>query len=181
MGKSSNGSEYERLKEELHRMKRQGAPWYFESALHQRLHGGRRRRRRLRPISIGPVLVVAVVTLAVLGFALYAVLVHSNLFPGGTSRSLPADTLSASVRPDSMRTEPPRPAAHPRETPRAEARTPRAPGAATDSLPAHPVRAVFPGADSVLAQPDTSVPRKDTVSHGADTTGRPADGGGTLR
>jgi len=128
MGKLSNGSEYERLKEELRRLKRQGAPWYFESALHQRLHGGDRRRRRLRPISIGPVLVVAVVTLAVLGFALYAVLMHSNLFPEGAKPALPADTLSVAGRPDTMRTEPLRTAVHPGETSRAGVRTPRSAG-----------------------------------------------------
>ncbi len=178
MGKLSNGSEYERLKEELRRLKRQGAPWYFESALHQRLHGGDRRRRRLRPISIGPVLVVAVVTLAVLGFALYAVLMHSNLFPEGAKPALPADTLSVAGRPDTMRTEPLRTAVHPGETSRAGVRTPRSAGAVPDTLSGHRNKVVSPGADSGVTPPDTSVPRRDTVSHGADSTGRPIDAGG---
>ena len=83
MSKVHEGNDYERLKEELRRLKRRGAPWYFESALHQRLHGGRRRRRRLRPISILPVLVVAFCTLFILALAVYVVLVHTNLlFPG---------------------------------------------------------------------------------------------------
>jgi len=49
MSTAHNGNDYERLKQELRRLKRRGAPWYFESALHQRLHGGGRRRPRLHP------------------------------------------------------------------------------------------------------------------------------------
>jgi hypothetical protein len=96
MSKAHNGNEYERLKEELRRLKRRGAPWYFESALHQRLHGGRRRRRRLRPISIFPVLIVVFVTLCILGLAVYVVLVHTNLLPPGShpSGSASPDTVS---------------------------------------------------------------------------------------
>ena len=96
MSKAHNGTDYERLKEELRRLKRRGAPWYFESALHQRLHGGRRRRPRLRPISIFPVLVVAFCTLCILALALYVLLVHTNLFFPGShpGRPAPPDTLS---------------------------------------------------------------------------------------
>ncbi|HEX7574646.1 MAG TPA: hypothetical protein VF514_16285 [Bacteroidota bacterium] len=82
MSKGHGGNDYERLKEELRGLKRRGAPWYFESALHQRLHGGRKRRPRLRPISIFPVLVVVFCTLCILALAVYVVLVHTNLlFP----------------------------------------------------------------------------------------------------
>ena len=87
MSKSFEGNDDERLKEELRRLKRRRAPWYFESALHQRLHGGRRRRPRLRPISILPVLVVAFCTLCILALALYVVLVHTNLLLPGTRPS----------------------------------------------------------------------------------------------
>jgi len=72
-------NDFERLKEQLRHMKRKNAPWYFESALHQRLHGGKRRRRRLRPIGIGPVLVVAVIVLLLLALAVYVVMVHTNI------------------------------------------------------------------------------------------------------
>ena len=72
-------NDFERLKDELRQMKRKSAPWYFESALHQRLHGGKRRRRRLRPIGIGPVLVVAVIVLLLLALAVYVVMVHTNI------------------------------------------------------------------------------------------------------
>jgi hypothetical protein len=93
MSKSFEGTDDERLKEELRRLKRRGAPWYFESALHQRLHGGRRRRPRLRPISILPVLVVAFCTLCILALAVYVVLVHTNLmFPGTHPSKRGADT-----------------------------------------------------------------------------------------
>jgi len=73
------GNDYERLKEQLRGLKRRRAPWYFESALHQRLHGGKRRSGRLRPIGIGPVLVIAVIVLLLLALAVYFVMVHTNI------------------------------------------------------------------------------------------------------
>lgn len=96
MSKAHNGNDYERLKEELRRLKRRGAPWYFESALHQRLHGGRRRRPRLRPVSVFPVLTVALLTLCISGLAVYVALMHTNLvFPGShQGGSVPADTIT---------------------------------------------------------------------------------------
>jgi hypothetical protein len=96
MSKAHDENDYERLKEELRRLKRRGAPWYFESALHQRLHGGRRRRPRLRPISVFPALVVVFCTLCILALALYVLLVHTNLFFPGSHPPGPAprDTLS---------------------------------------------------------------------------------------
>ena len=93
MSKAYKGNDDERLKEELRRLRRRSAPWYFESALHQRLHGGRRRRPRLRPISILPVLVVAFCTLCILALAVYVVLVHTNLvFPGAHPPERGVDT-----------------------------------------------------------------------------------------
>ena len=73
------GRDFERLKDELHALKRRSAPWYFESALHQRIHGGKRRRRRLQPIGIGPVLVLAVIVLLLLALAAYIVMLHTNI------------------------------------------------------------------------------------------------------
>jgi len=72
-------NDFERLKEQLRLMKRRRAPWYFESALHQRIHGGKRGRRRLRPIGIGPVLLVAVIVLLLLALAAYIVMLHTNI------------------------------------------------------------------------------------------------------
>ncbi len=97
MNKAHDLNDYERLKEELRRLKRRRAPWYFESALQQRLQGGRRRRPRRRPFSIVPVLVVVFVTLCILGLAAYMVLVHTNLtFPGSHRGGVPpaVDTTS---------------------------------------------------------------------------------------
>jgi hypothetical protein len=99
MSKAHEGIDDERLKEELRRLKRRGAPWYFESALHQRLHGGRRKRPRLRPISIFPVFVVALCTLCLLALAVYAVFVHTNLFFPGTHPATPAADTTVSPKP----------------------------------------------------------------------------------
>ena len=100
MTTSQNGNDYERLKEELRRLKRRGAPWYFESALHQRLHGMRKGRSRLRPISTTPVVVLAVVTLCILALVTYVFFVRTNLFsppgpgtPAGPGSPASPDTL----------------------------------------------------------------------------------------
>jgi len=81
MDTTHGGNDYERLKEELRRLKRRSAPWYLESMLHQRLHGGKRLRRRgrLRPIGIWPVIVLAVLVLLILALAVYIVMVHTNI------------------------------------------------------------------------------------------------------
>ncbi|HTO94977.1 MAG TPA: hypothetical protein VMM80_11375 [Bacteroidota bacterium] len=73
------GKDFERLKDELHALKRRSAPWYFEETLHQRIHGGKRRRRRFRPIGIAPVLVLAVIVLVLLALAVYVVMLHTNI------------------------------------------------------------------------------------------------------
>ena len=169
MGKTSSGSEYERLKEELRRMKRQGAPWYFESELHQRLHGGTRRRRRLRPISTGPVLFIAFITLDILGLALYVVLVRSNLFPQGAAPLAPADTVSRTVNPDTVGTRAPGKAPRAREAPR----LPRTAEAVTDTLPAHPRRGALLDADSARRAHPLPGSGSDTVIRGVDTTRPP--------
>jgi hypothetical protein len=78
-----NPSEYERLKQELRRLKRTGAPWYFESELHQRLHGGQSRRTRLRPLSPAPAFLVSLIALGSLSVAAYVLFVNTDLFSRG--------------------------------------------------------------------------------------------------
>ncbi|MEW6509351.1 MAG: hypothetical protein AB1428_00180 [Bacteroidota bacterium] len=63
--------EYDRLKAELRRLKRAGAPWYFESELHRRLHGIDHRRARLRPFPIAPAFGFSLITLGVIGIGAY--------------------------------------------------------------------------------------------------------------
>jgi len=98
-------NDFKRLKDELRHLKRNNAPWYFESALHQRLHGTRRRRTRLRPMEPWPIIALTFVTLCILGVAGYIVMVNTNLFPHSPSpvrAPAPAsDSLRPTVRHDS--------------------------------------------------------------------------------
>jgi len=98
-------NDFKRLKDELRQLKRSNAPWYFESSLHQRLHGNRRRRTRLRPIEPWPIIALTFGTLCILAVAGYVVMVNTNLFPRGGS-PVPAlapasDSLRPTVRHDS--------------------------------------------------------------------------------
>jgi len=179
MATSHNGNDYERLKEELRRMKRRGAPWYFESALHQRLHGGVRRRPRLRPISIVPVLAVAVLTLCILGVAVYVVLLHTNLLlpgppPGGPAPG--ADTLFRRSTADSVLSVPAGSSAHPRVPvpPQAPASAPERALADTQKTP--PAENPSAKRDSDAVRRDSADSRRDSSSHGADTTAPPGTG-----
>ena len=182
MSTAHNGNDYERLKQELRRLKRRGAPWYFESALHQRLHGGGRRRPRLRPISTTPVLVVAFVTLCLLGLAVYAVMVRTNLFVPGPHPAVtaPADTLSRHLTVDSVLIPPPRSTPAVRGSLPAEVRPPGAgPGRRDTSMMIRGGGRVLPG-DTGSVRRDTAVPGRDTSSPGIDTaasSGREREGG----
>lgn len=101
MSTPDDKNDYQRLKAELRRLKRSEAPWYFESALHQRLHGRRRGRARLRPIEPWPIIALTLITLCILGAAAYIVMVNTNLFPRG---AMPAQTVPPAL--DSLRTGP---------------------------------------------------------------------------
>jgi len=101
--------EYDRLKTELRRLKRAGAPWYFESELHQRLHGGhaRQHRHRLRPFGMAPAFAIAVVAFCSLAVAAYVMLINSDLFlsrepwvqpPAPASLSPPVDSTLTPMR-----------------------------------------------------------------------------------
>lgn len=182
MSTSHNGNDYERLKEELRGLKRRGAPWYFESALHQRLHGGARRRPRRRPIAVFPVLAVAVVTLCILGLSVYIVMIRTNMvFPARPVEGPPAaaDSVLRAASGD---------AAHPRQAKNADAVKP-SPRITTregdkDHTPPDTGRTApqvlhESRRDTAVAPKDTASAFKDTVHHGQDTsvsrnrTGRP--------
>jgi hypothetical protein len=160
MNTKHGGSDYERLKAELRRLKRRGAPWYFESELHQRLHGARRRRPRLRPISTTPVLLLAFVTLCLLGLAVYVVLIRSNMiFPvAGEERNAAADTLSRARARESVLVSPgPAPA---RKGPS---------GVSVQSpAPSHPP-VDSTGRSARARRADTAAVHPDTSSHTIDT------------
>jgi hypothetical protein len=93
-------SEFDRLKAELQRLKRAQAPWYFESSLHQRLHGGRRPRVRHAPFRFGSAITISFFSLAVIALAVYVVFLNSTLFHPGVPRQDARSALpdSASAR-----------------------------------------------------------------------------------
>jgi len=179
MGTSHSGNDYERLKEELRRMKRRGAPWYFESALHQRLHGGSGRRPRLRPISIVPVLGIAVLTLSILGVAVYVVLLHTNLVtvPGAGVRGPAADTLSRVSMADTVHTAPAGGAAHGRVPAPVPVRTPVPEPVPADTQRAPQQESPHEGRDTSGARSDTAGARSDSASRTTDTSASPGAGG----
>lgn len=80
MDKKVQKSEHERLKQELRRLKRSNAPWYFESALHQRLHGGRPSRAGLSPYRIPAVVSLSLGVTVLLAVGSYFLLVNTDLF-----------------------------------------------------------------------------------------------------
>lgn len=176
MGTSHDGNDYGRLKEELRRLKRRGAPWYFESELHQRLHGHPARRLRLRPISFSPVLALAFLTLCILGIALYAVFMNTNIRFGGSPPPGSADTAARFRARDSVAAHPvPQSPAGKRPPPAAE-RTSPAVRSRAESVPERPPAIRRAGADTVIVKRDSSVIRRDSLSGPADTarvTGSP--------
>ena len=198
MTTSHNGNDDERLKEELRRLKRRGAPWYFESALHQRLHGSRKGRRRLRPIAFTPVLVVAFITLCILALAAYVVFVRTNLFPSGGKAPVPADTLThvpgaappgpplRESRPREVETPRPAPRTAPAERQTADTSLERVPERVRDDTLGRPVhtlehadtalRIVTPPvqrADTISRRSAPATVRRDTSARVPDTTGHP--------
>jgi hypothetical protein len=176
MSTSHNGNDYERLKDELRRLKRRGAPWYFESALHQRLHGGKRSRPRRRPISILPVLAVACVTLCILGLAVYAVFVHTNLFVPGTHQAAPGDSVARTLPADTPREAPPVNPGPPKTAPRVPGRVSRPDTLRPDTSAEPPVESRSVSRDTAVVPSDTSGRQIDTSSHGVDSTARPGKG-----
>jgi hypothetical protein len=93
--------EFDHLKEELKRLKRAGAPWYFESELHRRLHGGHAHRQRLAAFPLNKAYVITFVALASLAAAGYMMMMHAGLFSPrpaietGNVVAAPPDTLRA--------------------------------------------------------------------------------------
>jgi hypothetical protein len=81
---------YQRLKEELRRLRRPAAPWYLESELHRRLHSP---HKRISYVGVAPILIIAT-TLVTLSIAVYVTLINPLLLP----REVPA-TPSATVVP----------------------------------------------------------------------------------
>ena len=75
----------DRLKTELRRLKRAGAPWYFESELHQRLHGGPPRRTRLRPYGSAPAIALSLIVFCSIVIAAYVVVLKVIFFPQGSN------------------------------------------------------------------------------------------------
>ena len=170
MSKAHNGNDYERLKEELRRLKRRGAPWYFESALHQRLHGGRR-RRRLRPISVFPVLTVALLTLCISGVAVYVALMHTNLVLPGSHQGgpVPADTIAGVPPGESLPSPPARGSAAGKGSPRGTAHI-LTPARTPEDTTQKRLREGNPATgDSAVVRSDSAVRKADSSSHGVDT------------
>lgn len=72
--------EHEKVRLELRRLKRSNAPWYFESALHQRLHGDRAAGVRLTPYRMPVAVSLSLGVMALLGIGTYLLMVNTNLF-----------------------------------------------------------------------------------------------------
>lgn len=102
MEKKEGRDEHERLKLELRRLKRSNAPWYFESALHQRLHG--EGSSRLPPYRMPVAISISLGVMALLAVGSYFLLAHTDLFsrlPAGPDggKNHPAGMDSVLTRP----------------------------------------------------------------------------------
>lgn len=172
MNTSHNGNDYERLKEELRTLKRRGAPWYFESALHQRLHGGTRRRPRRRPIAIFPVLAVTFVTLCILGLAAYVVLLRTNLaFPGPHAEGPSAsDSVSRVASGEAAHAAQVKTSTAVKPSPRVTLREAEAGRAPEDTQKTAAPAVHGSPRDTAAVRKDTASAVKDTVSHGPDSS-----------
>jgi hypothetical protein len=153
--------EFDRLKDELRRLKRTGAPWYFESELHRRLHATGRRRARLSAFPGSTAFAITLVAIGCLAAAGYLMMVQAGLFsPRVQETAPPAHSAVA----DSVASPPPAATvARPRETPApARTRTER------------PVRLVTASSDSVQSvKTDTARTKRDTTAVGHDTLNAP--------
>ena len=85
--------EFDRLKDELRRLKRAGAPWYFESELHRRIHDPARRHGRLAPFPTSTAFVITFVAIACLAGAAYLMMVQSGLFRPNLPAPAATDTV----------------------------------------------------------------------------------------
>jgi hypothetical protein len=90
---------YEALKQELRRLRRPVAPWYFESELHRRLHVP---HRRVPYVGVAPILIIAS-TIVTLSIAVYVTLVNPMLMTQHGSPA-PAATAVPVASPDSQPT-----------------------------------------------------------------------------
>ena len=96
--------EFDRLKDELRRLKRAGAPWYFESELHRRLHGTGHRHRRLRAFPGSTAFVITLVAVGCLAGAAYLMMVQAGLFKPALQEPVQAvhSAVADSVAPASL-------------------------------------------------------------------------------
>jgi hypothetical protein len=189
MEKKEDKNEHERLKLELRRLKRSNAPWYFESALHQRLHGGRPPRTRHSPYRVPVAVSLSLGVMALFALGSYFLLVNTNLFSRGPEGEQPVSV-------DSVRTG--REAALPAIVPPVSAEIRSREGGSRETLQQTPVRVVAPPSvspleddttpaitdtlrrDTVRVRPATSASRRDsTVKAPAASPDTTTGGGGT--
>jgi hypothetical protein len=106
--------DYDRLKEELRRMRRPMAPWYLEGELHQRIHS---RRQRFRPLGVAPTLIL-ITTLLTFAIVIYVTILNPLLITGegATQIATPVVNPDSSSRDDSSHAMPTRPASLPAVT-----------------------------------------------------------------
>ena len=95
--------EFDHLKAELRRLKRAGAPWYFESELHRRLHGEHAHRPRLSAFPLNKAYVLTFVALASLAAAGYMMMMHAGFF---APRQSDESSKVAAASPDSIHAGP---------------------------------------------------------------------------
>ena len=174
MEKKEEKSEHDRLKQELRRLKRSNAPWYFESALHQRLHGGPPPRARLSPYRVPVAVSLSLGVTALLAVGSYFLLVHTDLFPRspvvGQTAVKGADTLQQR-----------REVAVPNALPAAARGPAGSPGtqAVVREAPARvaPPPSVSPGGEETIRQAAADTLHRDTlrvrpVQRGRDSTAK---------
>jgi hypothetical protein len=168
MEKKEGKNEHERLKLELRRLKRSNAPWYFESALHQRLHGGRPPRVRHSPYRVPVAVSLSLGVMALLALGSYFLLVNTDLFSRLPEVDQPksADTVQAgreaAVPPISVETR--APASGARETlPQASPRVVIPPSISPGEEDVSPATADTLRRDTVKVHPAAIPSRRDSA------------------